>query len=399
MKYVVIGSTLSGNKGAASMLEAAVQTITENDINAEFVVFSVYPEEDTKLNKYSNVSVQNAKPFYLALVVNTLAIAYRFLPFMRSLISRNSAIKALSDADVLLDQGGITFVDGREKFLIYNVATLIPAIAMKVPIIKCAQAMGPFSGINRLVAKLILPRLKLINARGDVTRVYLDSLNLSNVRNSADGAFLLHVSNQARQEAEDIYKQFLDSDSSVNKEWVGVLPSEVVRKKADKIGSDYIKYNTDFIKHLLSEGYGVVLLAYSARKNTESLHNNDLPVCRQVYRSVGDTELVFVDRELTAQELKHLISILDFVVVSRFHAMVAALSVATPTVVIGWSHKYKEVMRMFGLEQLTLSSSDMDVDKLKDSFSDTYKNRKVVKKKIESNLQIVKESAASQFKF
>jgi len=41
---------------------------------------------------------------------------------------------------------------------------------------------------------------------------------------------------------------------------------------------------------------------------------------------------------------------MDVVPVSRFHAMVGALSLAVPASVLDWSHKYAEVMARFGLE-------------------------------------------------
>jgi len=36
-------------------------------------------------------------------------------------------------------------------------------------------------------------------------------------------------------------------------------------------------------------------------------------------------------------------------VTSRFHAMVSGLATCTPTVVLGWSHKYREVLSDFGM--------------------------------------------------
>ena len=38
-------------------------------------------------------------------------------------------------------------------------------------------------------------------------------------------------------------------------------------------------------------------------------------------------------------------------IASRFHAMVAALRSVKPTLIIGWGHKYKEVMKRFGQEE------------------------------------------------
>ena len=37
------------------------------------------------------------------------------------------------------------------------------------------------------------------------------------------------------------------------------------------------------------------------------------------------------------------------IVTSRFHAMISALVERTPLLVVGWSHKYGEVLAQFGL--------------------------------------------------
>ena len=44
---------------------------------------------------------------------------------------------------------------------------------------------------------------------------------------------------------------------------------------------------------------------------------------------------------------------------SRFHAMISALAERTPLLVIGWSHKYAEVLAPFGLADLALAYDDL----------------------------------------
>ncbi|WP_226638598.1 polysaccharide pyruvyl transferase family protein, partial [Novosphingobium profundi] len=166
----IIGSALSGNRGASAMLEAAIEGISRRIPDARFTLFSMYPDEDRALNHYPNLTIVPAGPLRLGIVINSLALLYWLLPPLRSVLARScGAIKALRDADVLLDQGGITFCDGREKFLLYNVASVLPALFMRVPVVKCAQAMGPFrSRVNRLAARAILPRMRLIVSRGRI---------------------------------------------------------------------------------------------------------------------------------------------------------------------------------------------------------------------------------------
>lgn len=395
MNYAVIASTFSGNKGATSMLEASIQTITKQDKNAKFSVFTVYPEQDKKFNAYSNVTLLNGKPLYLGLVINPLTLLYKVIPPLRPLLRKNAAVNALAEADVLLDQGGITFVDGRTKFLIYNVATLLPGLFTNTKVIKCSQAMGPFTGINRFIAKLILPKMHVICARGAKTREFLNTLGLKNVIDATDYAFLMDITAQEKKHADALLNTY-KFKKSTNTKTIGVLPSEVLRKKAANNGEDYVGFVHDFVISQLSGGHQVVLMAYSARGNTDSLHNNDLPVCRDIAQGINDKNFIFIDKEVSAQQLRHIIGKMDIVVTSRFHAMIAALTMNVPPIVVGWSHKYAEIMDMFGLNDLALGSDKLESDKLTKLADKAFKDKSGIAKAITENLPNVKESAYRQ---
>ena len=88
---------------------------------------------------------------------------------------------------------------------------------------------------------------------------------------------------------------------------------------------------------------------------------NDGPVCREVGEACSsDPQVLVLDFDLTAGELRHLVAHSSVLVTSRFHAMISGLATSTPTVVVGWSHKYKEVLDDFGLSSLGLDSSSLN---------------------------------------
>src|SRR5699024_11042200 len=132
-------------------------------------------------------------PVRLGTLVNGGALLWRLIPPLRGTIRRRiPEVAAIADADVVLDQGGIAFSDGREKFLLFNLAILLPAFFLGRPVVKCAQALGPFRGrINRLAARLALPRVRHIVARGAKTREFVDELGLTNVETGTDLAFVM----------------------------------------------------------------------------------------------------------------------------------------------------------------------------------------------------------------
>lgn len=394
-KVSIIGSTLSGNKGAAAMLESSIQNLMKKDKNTEFYLFSYLPlSVENSNNSFNNLQILKASPLYLGLVINPLALFYRILPFVRPLLRKNKQIKVLSESDVLLDQGGITFVDGREKFLLYNVASILPALFMKVKVVKCAQALGPFNGrINRTVARIFLPKVEIIVARGAITYDYLKSLNLKNVAKGADLAFLLDVTKQEKKAAENYY----DPKFFKGAEVVGVSPSVVMQKKIDKKGGNYTQLISEFIDDLIKTGHKVALIPHSVRKNTTKTHNNDLPLCNDIYKNLrSQKDCLFINDEISSQSLRAVIGACDLFVASRFHAMISSLSMEVPTLVLGWSHKYKEVLEMFDLEAYTLAESDLKKDKLIEKFKMLEENKNKVRDKISKNLPDVKNLASEQ---
>ncbi|WP_194409112.1 polysaccharide pyruvyl transferase family protein [Microbacterium cremeum] len=393
-RITVVGSALSGNKGAAAMLEAAIQTLGERLVEPRFTLLSMYPEEDAAQNVYSNLEIVPAAPRQLGVTINTLALAYRVLPFLRETIRRRSrAVKAIVESDVLLDQGGITFTDGREKFLLYNVASILPALNVGTPVFKCAQAIGPFtSRVNRWASRKFLPKVNRIVTRGRITHEYADGLGLRNTVAGADFAFSLELSGTERYEINrHIDLSFFDEDV------VGVCPSVVLQRKVDARGGDYIGQIADFIEQVRDEGKRVLLIPHSVRTGTEKTHNNDLPLCREIHARLRlGNDLLFIDRELSSQQLRYLIGQCGLFIASRFHAMVSSLAMAVPTLVIGWSHKYREVLEMFELEEWAFGHDSLSREYLTERFHALERNRIAVKDKLDRNLPAVKERSVMQ---
>lgn len=396
MKYAIIGSALSGNKGAAAMLESAVQQLSERDKEARFVLLSMYPDSDAEQNPYRNVRVVDASPLQLGVVINSAAVLHRLLPPARRAIERAvPSVRALVGADVLLDQGGITFVDGRGKYLIYNVASVLPAVVLRTAVVKCAQAMGPFQErLNRTAAQALLPRMSAIVARGAVTEDHLRDLQLGNVEPGADLAFTLQVGEQDAASAQ----AKVDTEFFAGGDVVGLSPSAVLRKSAEARGEDYVGEVAGLIDHITGQlDRPVFLVAHSARAHTDKTHNNDLPLCREVFARVQHPERVlFVDQELGSQELRYLIGQCDVFVTSRFHAMVSSLATGVPTLVLGWSHKYGEVLDMFGLGQWALKHEDATAEGVNARLADLIEQRAQIREQIAGALPEVQATALQQ---
>lgn len=378
------------------MLEALLEGMERRVPDIEFTLLSMYPAEDRRLNVRSNLEIVAASPVKLGVVINSLALAHRLLPPLRGVLRRWSrSIAVLADAKALVDQGGITFSDGREKFLLYNVASVLPGINTATPVFKCAQAIGPFRRrLNRLVSKWVLPKMHMIVTRGQQSRAHAQDLGLQNAVPGADLALTLH-----RRPATEINIAAHLDPTALREHGtiIGLSPSAVVEKAFRRRGRDYVEYVRDVVDALAARGFTVVLIPHSARPTTQQSHNNDLPLCRRIMRRVAsDSSVWLVDGDPSALVLRSIISHCDVFVASRFHAMVSALAEGVPTLVLGWSHKYREVLAQFGLEEWARDAVELDVRDLVASVGHLLDSSEDVRKTMAARRPSVVELAEEQ---
>lgn len=357
MRVAIVGAALSANKGAAAMLETVMARQSGVSGPCTFEILTTYPSADAPLVPAGvDARVVGLQPLRLALVEFPVAVAAGLARMLRLPLGwvRSRACRAILRSDVVVDVAGISFADGRGiPITVYNALMTGLPLLLGVPTVKAAQALGPFENlVNRSLARMVLPRLSAVCARGARTRRHLDSLGLTNVTDVADLAFSL-------DEAGALPPAVQAGIDALGGEYVVVMPSSVVRKLHEAAGNDYVGDVAALVVSLrATTGMRVVIAPHSYRTGQPEGRMNDGPVCREVgARLAGDPGVLVVDTDLTAGELRRLIAGSRATVTSRFHAMISGLSTCTPTVVVGWSHKYREVLDDFGLARFGMDSS------------------------------------------
>lgn len=406
MRDVFIGITAasySGNKGAAAMLQSSIKQL--HDIYGDRLninLMSVYPGEDKKQLPYDFINITSTKPEQLLFIAFPLAVLYKLLkwcPPIKKLIAKNKIIKTYLKTDLVVDEAGISFVDSR-GFVMNTYAFVCAAVPMLVgtPVVKYSQALGTFKNpYNKFLAKWILPKLKLICARGQKTYDNLMGIGVKdNVKLCADGAFSMEDSPYWDEEVNRVCSE----DSFYNDNVVGLSISSVVEKKCTKMGIAYKDTMVSFINWLNSKGYNVVLIANAARVNSEKSRNNDLMVGDAIYADVADKDKVrWYHKEMDAEEIRAYIGKCRFLVASRFHAMIGSLEQKVPVLLIGWSHKYQEVLDMFELGQYAIDFSKLELSELEKSFNDFVSAEDDIRKKLDKNLDSVLASSRNNIKY
>lgn len=379
------------------MAETVVERAPERLGPCEVTLLTTYPHQDGARAAEIGVQVVGLQPARLALVeipVAVLVLVARMLRLPTGWV-RTRGCRALLDADVAVDVAGISFVDGRGvPITVYNALMTGLPLLLGRPTVKLAQALGPFATIpNKWLARLVLPRLAAVCARGARTRAHCEALGLANVSDVADLAFGLDEAGVLPESIESAVARV--GDHAV------VMPSAVVRRLFAHDGNahhvDYVAAMVALVRDIRARtGLAVVIAPHSYRMGEPEGRMNDGPVCREIAQAlVDDDGIVLVDADLTAGQLRRLVSGSRVLVTSRFHAMISGLATATPTIVIGWSHKYREVLDDFGLAEFGVDSAALvDPTGLGASVADAVARHDEISARIRAALPAVRERSA-----
>lgn len=380
------------------MVETVIARMSDKVADCRFTLLTTYPDADApKVPRGAPVDVVGLQPIRLALVEFPVALLASIARLLRLPLGwvRARGCRAMLNSNVVVDVAGISFADGRGiPIVVYNSLMTGVPLLLGVPTVKAAQALGPFkSPVNAILSRIVLPRVTTICARGARTREHLDALGVKNVVDVADLAFSL-------EESSDLPQTVMGQLSGADAGFIVVMPSAVVRGIVEGAGDDYVSLMAALIRDIRSAtGRGVVIAPHSYRVGHGEGRMNDGPVCREVGQQLADDpNVVVVDADLSAGELRKLIGMADVLVTSRFHAMISGLCTATPTVVVGWSHKYREVLDDFdlvdfGMDSSVLKTSKVVVNKVVSALG----NRQEIENKILMSLPDVRERSSRNF--
>jgi len=384
----------TGNRGAVSMLESAIDHLTAEACGGTVHVFTVYPKQDQRAKPRPKVDLLNGSPFNLAFKLIPLCLLYCFTRLLRLPIPDalwGKEMGALLESDVCVIAGGTTFTDAQVFKVPYNVACILPALLLGKRSMLYSQTLGPFKHpFNRCCARFCLRRVDLAAPRGQGSWRCVQDLGIPNAPDLADSAFTLEVPAETEARIRDTFQPLL-----AGKTVVGISVNSIVERKCTALGIDHNRIWAEFIQYLQREGYFVLLVPHSLRLNSTSRHNNDLMTIADILELLPNREnLHIVDEPYDCKELRVVVGLADYYVASRFHSMISALCTKTPVTVFGWGHqKYREVMAQFGLEACCHDAADLSKEALAEGLARIIQDAAAIKEQIRENLPAVQASS------
>lgn len=386
-QFGIVGASFTGNRGAEAMLTATIDAILERYPSAEIHVLSYFPAADLdwiRKHHRPKVYIHSATPIQLAASWFPHSLRYKVLPFQKKRLypEHLQGISHLLSLDAVFDVFGVSFMDIRVKFLPFNVLSVQPFLLHGVPVFKLSQALGPITKpLNRMASKWVLPRLALTVSRGRATSELLRDFGQDKFLwiEAPDTSFCLPTESPPPAYPE--------------RRGVVVIPSSLMELKH----KDYLQTIVEVIKKLREKGETVAILAHSYRTDTDKHRNNDLPLCRRLHAALGSpSEIEILGPGLDARGIKQCVGQFRLALTSRFHGMIAALDTATPVLVLGWSHKYREVLETFSQEDSALPWTN-DITAITDACITLLQAGEETSHKIAQALPYIRQEARSQY--
>ncbi|MFE1425584.1 polysaccharide pyruvyl transferase family protein [Streptomyces fungicidicus] len=171
---------------------------------------------------------------------------------------------------------------------------------------------------------------------------------------------------------------------------VGVMDfhgSNDERDRAEEIHRRYLDGTTRFVRALAGDGRPVRLLTGDEL---------DVPVAGAI-RDAVDSPLVTVARTASLADLMKEMAAADTVVATRYHNLVCALKVGTPTLAVSYSAKSDTLMAEMGLGEYCHPAREADADRILRQFRELERRSAEVRATLSERNLVVARRVRHQF--
>ena len=405
-RVLIIGANFT-NKGAEAMLNVVKQQLKRNF--GEVTCYMVCREYEREL-----AEGQGFIPVFS--VVNPLRLkwnsfSYRVKGKLYKLMTGKTrpwyfpfpfqAIdKIINGLDAIIDISGFAYADSWGKPMIRETIRLISRGKQRsVKSYFMPQAWGPFQEPDvAKSAKKMLTMADGFYARDEVSQGYLAGLlgkDAGNIPLLSDIVFSLTDNDTIPQPLGRSVRHLTE-----NRLRIGISPNLRVYEKSAGGGTDNPYMRTMLaISHYCLDVLGAEIVLIPNELFPDGVaHPDDRTLCRQLYALLGKPDRCeLLDGYASYETIRNHIRHVDLLISSRFHALIFGFLEQKPVMAISWSHKYRELFGLFGLEKYVLESDAIDEDAVISKFQQLLGEREVVVNDIIARLPILKGRVDTMF--
>ncbi len=255
--------------------------------------------------------------------------------------------------------------------VVYQLLPLMLAQRLRTPVVCAPQSYGPFGA--RMPAWIIgktLSRARLVLAREDISLAELKKLRLPDgvAQRAVDSAFSLELPRRNRAD-----KRAWRASHGVGAD--DVLVGLTVRRCLPAAQQACYEAELAAFVDLVHElpGHRVVIFPQATAADRR---DDDRIASRLVAEQCrGRTRPILLEAEADYRSVASFIADLDYLVGTRFHSVIFALTAHVPCIAIGYEHKTRGIMRDLSLDGWVLPASELSAAGLYSLFGKLEKHR------------------------
>lgn len=267
----------------------------------------------------------------------------------------------------------------------------------KIPMIFLPQSWGPFTrddGAQDI--RQIMSATSLVMSRDSQSTRHLKTIDPTNQpKEFPDIAWLFERTHNSPAPSLPGERRHNSPDALV-----AIVPNMRVYEKTGRKGASnpYIKALADVARHAIRSCNATILLIPNEIRIASSQHPDDRYLCGILETMIGDRiRCIAFRKPASAEELKSILTRCDALIASRFHSLIFASSSGVPSLAIGWSHKYDELMDDLGMSEYSLPCSPDKVPDLIGAFDTLWAGKADIQKHLLAKSTILKGQAARAF--
>lgn len=369
LKIAITNATFAGNKGAEAMLFALIENLHNNFNNVV-----IYTEKELRASNIDSINeniIQELRDRSIDIT------SYQFKPrlILKYLFFGYSNDNGKINPDLIIDISGLSFSDMSVRGSVRSLLKQMPYILRGKPTLYFTQDFGPMSKAStRLFAKLVLGRAKAIFVRSKSSYDFLSLIiNTKKILGPfPDSTLVLEPDGETDQVSDEPY--------------ILLSPSSVMYNKHGKL---YLEYFAGLIEELKNQN-NIVIMNHSYGS---TYVDSDGAICETLHKQFPET--ILINKNIKTKQLKKIISGANFVVSSRYHVIVAALSCYVPAIAVGWNPKYISFLKLYDVPQFNLEFNSSILENSMKLL--TEKNLDEAKERIKKKNPLLKEEVKKSF--
>ncbi len=229
----------------------------------------------------------------------------------------------------------------------------------------------------------------ILTVRDSITYDYFKKLKLKNVKLVHDSAFVLEPADIDRTSSK------LKENGLKQDEYIGLNISVLLYNLLKGYGSDYAKEMADYAMWLQKTySLPIVLIPHQiypdcykyTQEQYESRGGDDRFAINKVLENMADKNAIIpLLGEYSPMELKGIIKGSEIFIGGRMHSVIAAVSTATPALIMQYSHKAGGMMKFLDMENNVWDIND-SMDVLKQKTRELWNHKEQIREKLSAEL-------------